>query len=385
MRRAAQENAVPSSPAPSPAVPRPSSIAPRPAPPVAPVLVIYGPTGSGKTTWIEIVIAMLKTSGLRIATVKSCHHDPELEPAGKDSARHLSAGAVKTLLLSPSKKAMMENREADDLASVRALAAEPGIDLVIMEGARASEFPKVAFLKTPKSWNLPDPFPLLAFAGHPPLANWKMDWTEPADAARGILEWLELRRRARGVLGVILAGGRGRRLGGRRKAALRYQGLSLADRAAALLACFVDDLAIATPQPEELAALAAAGPRRIEIVRDRPGIDGPLGGLAGALDRSARGVLVAAVDHIALTPTTLSEILRAGLESGAAVLADTADIIPTVSFLAKEHLDEIVRRAAEDDTSLRGAFEDAVTVKATAGEETDIDTPEDLERFGVTG
>ncbi|MEK8023768.1 MAG: molybdopterin-guanine dinucleotide biosynthesis protein B [Candidatus Hydrogenedentota bacterium] len=347
--------------------------------PTAPVLVIYGPTGAGKTVWIESVIPLLKERGLNVATVKSCHHDLDLEPAGKDSARHLTAGAVKTLLLSPSKKAMMENRANDDLDAIRALALEPGIDLILVEGARASEFPKIALLSTQKSWNLPEPFPLIAFAGRPPLASWRMEWTEPRGAAQGIMEWLELRRNARGILGVILAGGSGKRIGGRIKARLKYQGMTLADRSAALLRCFVERVVIASPRPEECADLG------FEIVADKPGIAGPLGGLVSALEKSERGILMMAVDQVGLTPPTLAEILRAGLASGSSVLADAAEIIPTVSFLARESLSDIIRRAEEGDTSLRGALEDAVTIKAGSGEEADLDTPEDLARFGIAG
>lgn len=62
---------------------------------------IVGRQDSGKTHLIERLVRHFSASGLRVSTVKHTHHhQPELEPAHKDSARHRAAGAHEVLLAS---------------------------------------------------------------------------------------------------------------------------------------------------------------------------------------------------------------------------------------------------------------------------------------------
>ena len=59
-----------------------------------PVLGVVGWSGSGKTTLLEQLVARLAQDGLRVNIVKHSHHDIELEPPRKDSARLRLAGAA---------------------------------------------------------------------------------------------------------------------------------------------------------------------------------------------------------------------------------------------------------------------------------------------------
>jgi molybdopterin-guanine dinucleotide biosynthesis protein B len=66
------------------------------------VLAVVGWSGSGKTTLLEHLVAGLCGAGLRINIVKHSHHDIELEPPRKDSARLRLAGAAEVMIASPS-------------------------------------------------------------------------------------------------------------------------------------------------------------------------------------------------------------------------------------------------------------------------------------------
>ena len=50
-------------------------------------------SGTGKTTYLERLIAALKARGLRVAAVKHDAHRLELDREGKDSWRFARAGA----------------------------------------------------------------------------------------------------------------------------------------------------------------------------------------------------------------------------------------------------------------------------------------------------
>ena len=45
---------------------------------------LVGPSDSGKTTFVESLVAELGGDG-RVATIKSIHHDIEIDPPGKDT------------------------------------------------------------------------------------------------------------------------------------------------------------------------------------------------------------------------------------------------------------------------------------------------------------
>lgn len=66
-----------------------------------PVLSIVGRSNSGKTTLLEKIIIALTAQGMRIATIKHSHHQPEMDQPGKDSWRHKQAGASASLLVGP--------------------------------------------------------------------------------------------------------------------------------------------------------------------------------------------------------------------------------------------------------------------------------------------
>ncbi len=56
-------------------------------------MAIVGGTNSGKTTLIEKLIPVLRARGYRVGTIKHVMHDLVFDQSGKDSWRHVQAGA----------------------------------------------------------------------------------------------------------------------------------------------------------------------------------------------------------------------------------------------------------------------------------------------------
>ena len=107
------------------------------------LLGITGWSGSGKTTLLTALIPLLRAAGLTVSTVKHAHHDFDLDQPGKDSWRHRAAGAQEVLIAAGRRWALLhENHGAEpDLADLVARLAP--VDLVLVEGYKASPHPKL--------------------------------------------------------------------------------------------------------------------------------------------------------------------------------------------------------------------------------------------------
>jgi molybdopterin-guanine dinucleotide biosynthesis protein MobB len=91
-------------------------------------------SGTGKTTYLEGLIAALKARMLRVAAVKHDGHRLELDREGKDSWRFARAGADVVAVADAEKCAVMDYRPhslSDILASIR------DVDIVLIEGWHA--------------------------------------------------------------------------------------------------------------------------------------------------------------------------------------------------------------------------------------------------------
>ncbi len=92
-----------------------------------PVCAFSGWADSGKTTFLEQLIPLLRRRGLRVAALKHCHH--ALEAGGNtDTARLRAAGADMVL---PVRGALPR------------LGGVAGVDLIVAEGFKDSPWPKV--------------------------------------------------------------------------------------------------------------------------------------------------------------------------------------------------------------------------------------------------
>ena len=91
-------------------------------------------SGTGKTTYLERLIAELKRRGLRLGVIKHDAHEFQLDREGKDSWRFARAGADAVAVADGGKWALMDYRPAalgDILSRFR------DVDLILVEGWHA--------------------------------------------------------------------------------------------------------------------------------------------------------------------------------------------------------------------------------------------------------
>jgi len=110
---------------------------------------VVGPSDSGKTTLVERLVPLLDERG-RVATVKSIHHDVEVDEEGKDTYRHREAGAERVVGVTPETRFEFLDIEDKAAAVDDALnnLADAGYDYVVVEGFAESSLPKMAVGET---------------------------------------------------------------------------------------------------------------------------------------------------------------------------------------------------------------------------------------------
>jgi len=106
---------------------------------------IIGVTGwkdSGKTLVVERLVRSLTRRGLSVGTVKHIHEALSLQPAAKDSVKHLDAGAEIALALGDGLVALGTHAVEDlETAACRYLSL---CDLIVVEGFKHADIPKIA-------------------------------------------------------------------------------------------------------------------------------------------------------------------------------------------------------------------------------------------------
>ncbi|WP_049894860.1 molybdopterin-guanine dinucleotide biosynthesis protein B [Paenibacillus antibioticophila] len=112
---------------------------------VVPVLQIIGYKNSGKTTLACKLISELTACGLRVGSAKHDAHEFQLDDDGTDSQRHLSHGALETVLTSKSATRVMSQAPMtlDEIAS----SMYGRVDILIAEGFKSARYPKIALLR----------------------------------------------------------------------------------------------------------------------------------------------------------------------------------------------------------------------------------------------
>ena len=151
----------------------------------APVIGIVGRSGSGKTTLLEYLVGRLAECGRKVNIIKHSHHDLELEPPGKDSARLRRAGAAEVMVASPYRFAIVrELRGAPEPGLDEQLARLAPADLTLVEGFKSFPIDKLEIHRGigDKGPLYPDDTHIVAVASTLP---------RPADLAPHI-DWLDL-------------------------------------------------------------------------------------------------------------------------------------------------------------------------------------------------
>lgn len=106
-----------------------------------PVVSVVGYSDAGKTTFVEKLIGEMKRRGRRVGTVKHTSHPMELDCPGKDTWRHIQAGAEVVALAAPNGFRLIQ--ESSEPCPDEILALIRGVDLIITEGYKRENWPKI--------------------------------------------------------------------------------------------------------------------------------------------------------------------------------------------------------------------------------------------------
>ena len=101
-------------------------------------------SGTGKTTLMEKLIALLVARGLTVSVIKRAHHGFDIDQPGKDSHRHRQAGAKEVLVSSDARWALMHELGTEPELDLPALLERLSpCDLVLVEGFKSRPIPKM--------------------------------------------------------------------------------------------------------------------------------------------------------------------------------------------------------------------------------------------------
>jgi len=174
---------------------------------------------------------------------------------------------------------------------------------------------------------------------------------------------------------VLLAGGRGSRLGGRHKPAIAVAGRTLLDRALAAVAGADRVVVVGPVEPTE---------RPVRWTREEPPGGGPVAALAaGLVEIDAAEVAVLATDLAGITVATIDRLRAALTARDGAVLCDATG---RKQWLIGVWRTEQVRAALPVEPAGASLFSvlgtlDVAEVPELPGESIDVDTPADLARL----
>ncbi|MDR3411158.1 MAG: molybdopterin-guanine dinucleotide biosynthesis protein B [Formivibrio sp.] len=160
------------------------------------VFGIVGYSGSGKTTLIERLLPEFARLGRTVNVIKHSHHDLELEPPAKDSARFRAAGAAEVLVASPYRFAIVhELHGAPEPTLAEQLARLAPADLTLVEGFKREAIPKLEVWRAetgkPSLAQVDPHIVAVASTARLDLSVPCLDLDQPAAIAAYILDYLE--------------------------------------------------------------------------------------------------------------------------------------------------------------------------------------------------
>ncbi|SHL23404.1 molybdopterin guanine dinucleotide biosynthesis accessory protein MobB [Desulfatibacillum alkenivorans DSM 16219] len=126
------------------------------------IVSIVGFSNSGKTTLAVALIASFKARGYKLGVIKHAAHGFDMDRSGKDSYKHKQAGADAVVVASAKRIALVKDVQRDMSPVDVARAYFPDMDLVLVEGYKKEDLPKIEVMGFDE-----DPTP--HFGGHPKI------------------------------------------------------------------------------------------------------------------------------------------------------------------------------------------------------------------------
>jgi molybdopterin-guanine dinucleotide biosynthesis protein B len=112
------------------------------------ILQIVGYQNSGKTTLVEKMVHALTEREMKVATIKHHGHGGFPEVAQKDSERHRKAGAVVSSVEGAGLLSLSSLRDEWSLQEIIRLYEFFEVDMILIEGYKAENYPKVVLLRS---------------------------------------------------------------------------------------------------------------------------------------------------------------------------------------------------------------------------------------------
>lgn len=123
--------------------------------PATPPLVCFvGKKNSGKTTFVEKLVGLLASQGLKVSFIKHDAHGFHMDHEGTDTWKVMRAGAREVVICSPDGLAGIRKTESEPDLSELYAAMAPGADVVIAEGYKRSPADKIEISRSARSGRL---------------------------------------------------------------------------------------------------------------------------------------------------------------------------------------------------------------------------------------
>lgn len=118
------------------------------------ILQVVGYKDSGKTTLMLELVRLADANGKRVATIKHHGHSGALEmPAeGTDSMRFFRQGAASSIVYGDGVIQQHTRKKEPAVEELIAMAKQPGIDLVLVEGFKTASYEKIAMIRSENDW-----------------------------------------------------------------------------------------------------------------------------------------------------------------------------------------------------------------------------------------
>jgi molybdopterin-guanine dinucleotide biosynthesis protein MobB len=149
-----------------------------------PIVGFAAHSGTGKTTLLVKLLALLGEQGLRVGVIKHAHHGFEIDRPGKDSYELRRAGAQQTLIGSRHRWVLIVETgdwEEPMLDEYVRHMDQDRLDLILVEGFKPSPIPKIELYRPALGK------PLL-FPGDPSIIAVATDGALPVPASLPVLD-----------------------------------------------------------------------------------------------------------------------------------------------------------------------------------------------------